>query len=351
MSGAIEGGSSRIWVTNGIGRTKYLPVSPRSCAALRNSRAPGVSARNDDHSSLLPFVLALCGRSNGEFSAGRGVARGEAASGSGALTTPVPGALDRRRGSGRTGFPGHLWWGGKQEVHSGTNGCGCAFIDYDNDGWMDIFLLSGTRLEGDPPEATNRLYKNNRDGTFTDVTEKAGLKAAGWACGVCVADYNNDGFDDIFCTYFGQNRLYRNNGDGTFTDVTRKAGLWKEEPPSGVPAVLFSTTTAMAISICSSPTTSASRFGARPGSRRKPELQLERRSRRTAARADCPPARHSCTTTTAMAPSPTSPAGGDRHRDAKLRHDGGRRRPRRRRLDRHFRRLRFHAQPVVHEQS
>ena len=82
-----------------------------------------------------------------------------------------------------------------------ANGCGCAFIDYDNDGWMDIFLLSGTRLDGDPPEATNRLYKNNRDGTFTDVTEKAGLKAVGWANGVCVADYNNDGFDDIFCTY------------------------------------------------------------------------------------------------------------------------------------------------------
>jgi enediyne biosynthesis protein E4 len=111
-----------------------------------------------------------------------------------------------------------------------ANGCGCAFIDYDNDGWMDIFLLSGTRLEGDPPEATNRLYKNNRDGTFTDVTEKAGLRAAGWANGVCVADYNNDGFDDIFCTYFGQNRLYRNNGDGTFTDVTKEAGLWESGP-------------------------------------------------------------------------------------------------------------------------
>ncbi len=109
-----------------------------------------------------------------------------------------------------------------------ANGCGCAFLDYDNDGWMDIFLLSGTRLEGAPPEATNRLYKNNRDGTFTDVTDKAGLRAVGWANGVCVADYNNDGFDDIFCTYFGQNRLYRNNGDGTFTDVTKQAGLWDE---------------------------------------------------------------------------------------------------------------------------
>lgn len=104
-------------------------------------------------------------------------------------------------------------------------GCGCAFIDYDNDGWMDIFLLCGTRLDGAPAGATNRLYKNNRDGTFTDVTEKAGLHATGWASGVCVGDYNNDGFEDIFCTYFGQNRLYRNNGDGTFTDVTEPAGL------------------------------------------------------------------------------------------------------------------------------
>ena len=112
-----------------------------------------------------------------------------------------------------------------------ANGCGCAFIDYDNDGWMDIFLLSGTRLEGAPPEATNRLYRNNRDGTFTDVTEKAGLKAVGWANGVCVGDYNNDGFDDIFCTYFGQNRLYRNNGNGTFTDVTKEAGFLDSGPP------------------------------------------------------------------------------------------------------------------------
>ncbi len=114
-----------------------------------------------------------------------------------------------------------------------STGCGCAFIDYDNDGWIDIFLLSGTRLEGAPAEATNRLYKNNRDGTFTDVTEKAGLHEVGWACGVCVGDYNNDGFDDIFCTNFGQNTLYRNNGDGTFTDVTKAAGLVSDQPRWG----------------------------------------------------------------------------------------------------------------------
>ena len=114
-------------------------------------------------------------------------------------------------------------------------GCGAAFIDYDNDGWMDIFLLSGTTVgsTGDvpgqgPASATNRLYKNNRDGTFTDVTERAGLHRTGWASGVTVGDYNNDGNEDLFVTYWGQNVLYRNNGDGTFTDITKQAGLLHE---------------------------------------------------------------------------------------------------------------------------
>ena len=107
-------------------------------------------------------------------------------------------------------------------------GCGAAFIDYDNDGWMDLFVLGGTRLEEAPPGPSNRLYRNNRDGTFTDVTEKAGLRFNGWASAVTVADYNNDGFDDIYVTCYGHDILYRNNGDGTFTDVTRKAGLWQD---------------------------------------------------------------------------------------------------------------------------
>jgi hypothetical protein len=106
-----------------------------------------------------------------------------------------------------------------------TVGCGCAFFDYDNDGWMDIFLLSGSSMAGAPSGASNRLYKNNRDGTFSDVTEKAGLRFTGWGSGVCVGDYNNDGWEDLFCTFYGQNKLYRNNGDGTFTDVTKQAGL------------------------------------------------------------------------------------------------------------------------------
>ncbi len=108
-----------------------------------------------------------------------------------------------------------------------TTGCGVAFYDYDNDGWLDIFLVNGTRLEGFPArqEPTNHLFKNNRDGTFTDVTVKAGLVHAGWGQGVCVGDYDNDGFDDLFVTYFGKNVLHHNNGNGTFTDVSEKAGV------------------------------------------------------------------------------------------------------------------------------
>ena len=106
-----------------------------------------------------------------------------------------------------------------------TVGCGVAFLDFDNDGWLDIFVLCGTRIDAPVPDSSNRLYKNNRDGTFTDVTEKAGLVRSGWASGVTVGDYNNDGFEDIFITYYGQNVLYRNNGNGTFTDVTQQAGL------------------------------------------------------------------------------------------------------------------------------
>jgi enediyne biosynthesis protein E4 len=108
-----------------------------------------------------------------------------------------------------------------------TTGCGVAFYDYDNDGWLDIFLVNGSRLEGFPAgsEPTSHLFRNNRDGTFTDVTAKAGLTHSGWGQGVCVGDYDNDGWDDLFVTYFGQNVLYHNNGDGTFTDVSQKAGV------------------------------------------------------------------------------------------------------------------------------
>src|SRR5207245_973945 len=108
-----------------------------------------------------------------------------------------------------------------------TTGCGVAVYDYDNDGWLDIFLVNGTRLEGFAAgrEPTSHLFRNNRDGTFTDVTLKAGVAHSGWGQGCCVGDYDNDGWDDLYVTYFGKNVLYHNNGDGTFTDVRQKAGV------------------------------------------------------------------------------------------------------------------------------
>jgi len=136
--------------------------------------------------------------------------------------------------SRHAGFSSPIVYGGVEQKKYilETNGCGVAFIDYDNDGWMDALLLSGTRLEGFAPGKGpgSRLYHNNRDGTFTDVTAKSGLNRTGWASAVCVGDYDNDGYDDLFITYWGVNALYHNNGNGTFTDVTEKAGL----PVTGV---------------------------------------------------------------------------------------------------------------------
>jgi hypothetical protein len=107
-----------------------------------------------------------------------------------------------------------------------TMGPGVAFIDYDNDGWQDIFVVNGTDWPGRPSKhSTPKLYHNNHDGTFTDVTHKAGLDVELFGMGVAVGDYDNDGFDDLFITTLGQSRLFHNNGDGTFTDVTQKAGL------------------------------------------------------------------------------------------------------------------------------
>jgi len=107
-----------------------------------------------------------------------------------------------------------------------TTGTGVAIFDYDNDGWPDIFVVNGTTLDAlakGTAAPTNHLYHNNRDGTFTDVTAKAGLAHTGWGQGVCVGDYDNDGNEDLFVTYYGKNVLYHNNGNGTFTDVSDKA--------------------------------------------------------------------------------------------------------------------------------
>jgi len=105
---------------------------------------------------------------------------------------------------------------------------GVALFDYDNDGFLDIYCVNGAEipsLEKTSPEYWNRLYRNNHDGTFTDVTEKAGVAGAGYGMGVAVGDYDNDGRADIFVANVTGNQLFRNNGDGTFTDVTAKAGV------------------------------------------------------------------------------------------------------------------------------
>ena len=109
-----------------------------------------------------------------------------------------------------------------------TMGPGCAFIDYDNDGYPDIILINGVDFPGHPHRGatTLKLYHNNHDGTFTDVTRRSGLAVPMFGLGVAVADYDNDGFDDIFVSALGQSHLFHNNGNGTFTDVTKSAGMW-----------------------------------------------------------------------------------------------------------------------------
>ncbi len=115
----------------------------------------------------------------------------------------------------------------KRYIIEAKGGGGIAWIDYDNDGFPDLFLVNGSTFEqwkqGASPRS--RLYHNNGDGTFTDVSARSGLDHTGWGMGVCVADYDNDGFDDLYVTYYGGNVLYHNNGNGTFTDVTEKAGV------------------------------------------------------------------------------------------------------------------------------
>ena len=109
-----------------------------------------------------------------------------------------------------------------------TTGSGVALVDYDNDGWLDIYLVNGSTYEAldgkaEPPHAA--LFHNNHDGTFTDVTAKAGVTNDRWGYGVTVADYDNDGWPDLYVGNFGKNRLYHNNHDGTFTDVAEQAGV------------------------------------------------------------------------------------------------------------------------------
>src|SRR6202451_2500896 len=142
-----------------------------------------------------------------------------------AVTPPIANLIDVAEKSGLT----------MQEIFGGidtkkyiieTTGTGVAIFDYDNDGWPDIFLVNGTRLDEKPAAnaPSNRLYRNNHDGTFSDVTVKAGLAATGWGQGVCAGDYDNDGWDDLYITYYGRNRLYHND-HGVFTEGATNAGV------------------------------------------------------------------------------------------------------------------------------
>jgi len=146
---------------------------------------------------------------------------------------PPPGSVKFVDVAREAGLTAPNVWGGLEHKRLivEAKGSGLAFFDYDNDGWLDVYLTNGSRLDTQWPEGrapTSHLYKNNRDGTFTDVTEKSGLGRTGWQTGVCVGDYDNDGWDDLFCCFWGHNILFHNNGDGTFTDVTRKAGVYNE---------------------------------------------------------------------------------------------------------------------------
>src|SRR5438128_1296464 len=162
--------------------------------------------------SQLVVVLALCG----------------SALAVGPTTRPAPSAVQFVDVTRDAGIDFHLTCGGSEKRYILESMCGgVAFLDYDNDGWLDILLVNGSTLEdlrrGTSP--TSKLYHNNRDGTFTDVTAKAGLNHRAWGMGVCVGDYDNDGWEDIYITYVGGGVLYHNNGDGTFPDVSAAAGV------------------------------------------------------------------------------------------------------------------------------
>ena len=124
----------------------------------------------------------------------------------------------------------------RKETILETTGAGCAFLDYDNDGDLDIFLMTASRSEGfaEGAEPSNRLYRNDGNGRFSDVTGQAGLVRSGWGQGVCAGDYDNDGWIDLYLTYYGHNVLYRNTGEGSFMEVTRKAGLYTKQRLWGV---------------------------------------------------------------------------------------------------------------------
>jgi enediyne biosynthesis protein E4 len=180
---------------------------------VRNGAAPGPSRRR--------FLRLLGGSAAAALWPRPGGARGLEAG------SPLPVFTDVTAAAGLLHATNVSGSGDDKQFLLEEMGGGAAFFDYDHDGWLDIFLVNGTSLDARVRDRRPRsyLFHNNRDGTFTDVTEKAGLTHSGWGQGCCIGDYDNDGHDDLFVTYWGKSVLYHNNGDGTFTDVSESAGV------------------------------------------------------------------------------------------------------------------------------
>ena len=202
------------------------------------------SMKNVQGSPLLFAILTVCllsGATGSLSSAHRGGLSQQAEA---VRSGQKPGAVTFLDVARAAGFTVSNVWGGRdaQKYIVEVKGSGLAFFDYDLDGWLDVYLTNGVRFEEtytSDTAPTSRLYRNNRDGTFMDVTARAGVARTGWGTGVCVGDYDNDGWDDLFCTYWGHNVLFRNNGDGTFADVTRKSGLYDERVRWGTGATFL----------------------------------------------------------------------------------------------------------------
>jgi enediyne biosynthesis protein E4 len=177
---------------------------------------------------LSPFIIAALGAGAALVSKSRAQLRPRSAV---SAEFPSPGAAADQfiEVAENSGIHFSLTSGGpeKRYIIEAKGGGGIAWIDYDRDGFPDLFLVNGTTFEQAQRAASPRshLYHNNGDGTFTDVSAHSGLDHTGWGMGVCVGDYDNDGFDDLYVTYYGGNVLYHNNGNGTFTDVTSQAGV------------------------------------------------------------------------------------------------------------------------------
>ena len=201
-----------------------LMTSPRAPAARRSRRSflrVLGSAGGAAYGAHLTTALSRnpAGRALAELLGGHGQAR--------AASVPEPRFVDSAAQAGLGAAINQFGDSAHKRYPIEWAGGGVAFFDYDHDGWPDIFVVNGTSFEpaanGAPP--TSYLFHNNRDGTFTDVTREAGLTHSGWGQGCCVGDFDNDGFDDLFVSYWGKNVLYRNNGDGTFEDVAEDAGV------------------------------------------------------------------------------------------------------------------------------